>query len=79
MLPSNGIFILRKKKPHVEIHKKAFGYPQMPAIYILMGLAFCILLIKFKPEYTWPGLIIAALGIPIYYMVAPKKDKLNTT
>ncbi len=68
-----GIFILRKKMPDAERPYKAFGYPVLPAIYILMGLAFCILLIIYKQGYTWPGLIIAALGIPIYYMVSPKK------
>ena len=73
-----GIFILRKKMPDAERPYKAFGYPILPAIYILMGLAFCILLIIYKQGYTWPGLIIAALGIPIYYMVSPKKNKLNT-
>jgi APA family basic amino acid/polyamine antiporter len=73
-----GIFILRKKMPDAERPYKAFGYPVLPAIYILMGLAFCILLIIYKRGYTWPGLIIAALGIPIYYMVSPKKNKLNT-
>ena len=64
-----GIFILRKKMPNAERPYKAFGYPFLPALYILMGLAFCILLICFKSEYTWPGLIIVLLGIPIYYFI----------
>lgn len=62
-----GIFILRKKMPDAERPYKAFGYPVLPAIYILMGLTFCVLLIIYKPQFTWPGLIIVALGIPIYY------------
>jgi APA family basic amino acid/polyamine antiporter len=62
-----GIFILRKKRPDAERPYKAFGYPVLPVIYILMGLAFCILLIIYKPKFTWPGLIITLLGIPIYY------------
>src|SRR5258706_13663602 len=53
-----GIFILRKKRPDAERPYKAFGYPVLPAIYILMGIAFCILLIIYKPQFTWPGLII---------------------
>ncbi len=73
-----GIFILRKKMPDVERPYKAFGYPVLPAIYILMGIAFCILLIIYKQGYTWPGLIIAALGIPIYYIVSRKKNQSNT-
>jgi basic amino acid/polyamine antiporter, APA family len=63
-----GIFILRKKSPELERPYKAFGYPFLPAIYIIMGIAFCILLIIYKPQFTWPGLIIVLIGIPIYYI-----------
>ncbi|MHA4736737.1 APC family permease [Dyadobacter sp. MSC1_007] len=73
MLTIIGIFILRKKRPDAERPYKAFGYPILPIIYIIMGIAFCILLIIYKPEYTWPGLIIVLLGIPVYYMVAKKE------
>ncbi len=69
-----GIFILRKNRPDAERPYKAFGYPVLPAIYILMGITFCILLILYKPNFTWPGLIIALSGIPIYYIVSSKKD-----
>jgi APA family basic amino acid/polyamine antiporter len=54
---------------------KAFGYPYLPIIYILMGLSFCILLIIFKPAFTWPGLVITLLGIPIYFLIT----KTNTS
>ena len=70
-----GIFILRKKRPDAERPYKAFGYPVLPAIYILMGLAFCILLINYKPQYTWPGLIIVLIGIPVYYLAVANKKK----
>jgi APA family basic amino acid/polyamine antiporter len=63
-----GIFILRKKRPELERPYKAFGYPILPAIYILMGTAFCVLLIIYKPNFTWPGLIITLIGIPLYYI-----------
>lgn len=63
-----GIFILRRKRPDLERPYKAVGYPFLPLVYILMGLTFCFLLILFKPEYTWPGLIITLLGIPIYFI-----------
>jgi basic amino acid/polyamine antiporter, APA family len=69
-----GIFILRKKRPDAERPYKAFGYPVLPVLYILMGLSFCILLFVFKPKFTWPGLIITLLGIPIYYFVLAKKS-----
>ena len=68
MLTILGIFILRKKRPDAERPYKAFGYPILPALYILMGAAFCGLLIKYKPEFTWPGLIIVLIGVPLYYL-----------
>jgi len=63
-----GIFILRKRQPNAERPYKAFGYPVLPAIYVIMGIAFCILLIIYKPQFTWPGLIIVLIGIPIYFI-----------
>jgi APA family basic amino acid/polyamine antiporter len=68
-----GIFILRKKSPDAERPYKAFGYPVLPAIYIVMGISFCLLLIKYKPNYTWPGLIIVLIGIPIYFVALARK------
>ncbi len=63
-----GIYILRVKKPDLERPYKAIGYPVLPAIYIVLGLSFCVLLIIYKPYFTWPGLIIALIGIPLYYL-----------
>lgn len=63
-----GIYILRVKRPDAERPYKAFGYPFLPAVYILMGISFCILLIIYKPNFTWPGLIIVLSGVPVYYM-----------
>jgi len=68
-----GIFILRQKRPDAERPYKAFGYPVLPAIYILMGISFCVLLILYKPQYTWPGLIIVLIGIPIYFVALARK------
>ena len=76
MLTIVGIFILRKKRPDMERPYKAFGYPVMPILYILMGLAFCILLIIYKPEFTWPGLIIVLAGIPIYFIALSRQKRL---
>lgn len=69
-----GIFILRKKRPDIERPYKAFGYPFLPFIYVVMGLSFCILLVMFKPEYTWPGLIITLLGVPLYFIAVRNKS-----
>ena len=73
-----GIFILRINRPNAERPYKAFGYPVLPVVYILMGLAFCVLLIVYKPKFTWPGLIITLLGIPIYYMALAKRKSSVT-
>lgn len=62
-----GIFILRVKQPDLERPYRAPLYPILPALYILLGIAFCGLLIVFKPQFTWPGLIISLSGIPVYY------------
>jgi basic amino acid/polyamine antiporter, APA family len=63
-----GIYILRVKKPELDRPYKAFGYPVLPAIYILMGIAFCILLLIYKSTYSVFGLGIVLIGIPIYYI-----------
>lgn len=69
-----GIFILRKKRPEMERPYKAFGYPLLPAIYILMAIAFCILLIFYKPLYAGIGLAIVLAGIPLYYLAIANKS-----
>lgn len=68
-----GIFVLRKKRPDIERPYKAFGYPVLPAIYIVMGIAFCFALIFQKPVFAGWGLGIVLLGIPIYYMATNSK------
>ena len=70
-----GVFLLRKKRPNAERPYKAFGYPILPAIYILMGSAFCTLLIIYKPNYTWPGAIITLAGVPLYYLALSSNKK----
>jgi APA family basic amino acid/polyamine antiporter len=73
MLTIVGIFILRKQRPEAPRPYKAFGYPVLPIVYILMGITFCSLLIIYKPKFTWPGLIITLIGIPIYYIAMRNK------
>ncbi|MFT3827380.1 MAG: amino acid permease [Chitinophagaceae bacterium] len=72
-----GIFVLRKKRPDVERPYKAFAYPVLPAIYILMALTFCIFLIIMKPSYAGAGLGIVLAGIPIYYIAVANRKKEN--
>jgi APA family basic amino acid/polyamine antiporter len=63
-----GIFVLRRTRPQMERPYKAFGYPILPAIYIVAAGAIEILLLAYKPSYTWPGLIIVLLGVPVYFI-----------
>jgi APA family basic amino acid/polyamine antiporter len=62
-----GLFILRRTRPNVERPYRAFGYPVLPAIYIVMALFIDVVLLRYKPQFTWPGLIIVLLGIPVYF------------
>ncbi len=68
MLTIAGIYVLRVKRPNAERSYRAFGYPVLPALYILMGMAFCVLLAIYKPGFTWPGLVIVLAGIPLYFL-----------
>ena len=66
ILTISGLFILRFTRPEAQRPYKAFGYPVLPAVYILMALFIEVVLLRYKPQYTWPGLIIVLLGIPVY-------------
>ncbi|MFZ0796587.1 MAG: amino acid permease [Terriglobales bacterium] len=63
-----GLFVLRRTHPEAERPYKAIGYPILPAIYIVMALFIDVVLLRYKPQYTWPGLFIVLLGIPVYYL-----------
>ena len=62
-----GIFKLRRSRPDAERPYRAFGYPILPIIYIILASFICITLLIEKPEFTWPGLGIVLAGIPLYY------------
>ena len=61
-----GLFVLRVKQPHASRPYKALGYPVLPALYIVMASWICVVLLRYKPQYTWPGLVLVLLGIPVY-------------
>jgi len=63
-----GIFILRKKQPDAPRPYKAFGYPVLPMLYIVVAVFLALLLLIFEANYTLPGLGIILLGIPLYYI-----------
>ena len=63
-----GLFVLRRTRPEMERPYRAFGYPVLPAVYMLVAGLIEILLLLYKPNYTWPGLIIVLLGVPVYFI-----------
>ncbi len=62
----SSLFVLRYKRPEAERPYKAIGYPVLPVLYIFMALWVSVVLLRYKPQYTWPGLIIVLLGVPVY-------------
>jgi basic amino acid/polyamine antiporter, APA family len=63
-----ALFVFRYKLPNVERPYKAIGYPVLPIIYIGLCAFIMVILLIYKPEYTWRGLIVALTGIPVYFI-----------
>ncbi len=63
-----GVFVLRRTKPEMERPYRAIGYPLLPFVYILVAGIIEMLLLFYKPHYTWPGLLLVMLGIPVYWI-----------
>jgi APA family basic amino acid/polyamine antiporter len=61
-----GLFVLRKTQPDAASPYKAVGYPVLPGLYIVMAVWICGVLLRYKPQYTWPGLILVLFGVPVY-------------
>jgi APA family basic amino acid/polyamine antiporter len=61
-----GLFVLRFKRPDAARPYRALGYPWLPGFYILLAAWICVVLLRYKPQYTWPGLVLVLLGIPVY-------------
>lgn len=63
-----GLFVLRRTRPDAPRPYKAFGYPVLPGLYIVMASWISVVLLRYKPQYTWPGLILVLLGVPVYLL-----------
>jgi APA family basic amino acid/polyamine antiporter len=63
-----GVFVLRKKRPDAERPYKAFGYPIVPVFYILAACSIMAILLLYKTQTAWPGLVIVFLGVPVYWL-----------
>jgi basic amino acid/polyamine antiporter, APA family len=65
-----GLFILRWKRPNAQRPYRAFGYPVLPILYFAMAGFLLVQLLRYKPQFTWPGLFIVLLGVPVYLLRA---------
>jgi APA family basic amino acid/polyamine antiporter len=63
-----GIFRLRATRPDAERPYRAFGYPVIPAVYMLGAAIILTILFVYKPSSTWPGLVIVLVGLPVYWL-----------
>jgi APA family basic amino acid/polyamine antiporter len=69
------LFVLRFKQPDAPRPYKALGYPFLPALYIVMAAWICFVLLRYKPQYTWPGMVLVILGIPVYFIWSRRSPK----
>ena len=72
-----GLFVLRKTMPDADRPYKAFGYPVIPALYIILTSLICIDLLVCKTFNCGMGLLIIALGVPVYFMFKRTKDGVS--
>jgi APA family basic amino acid/polyamine antiporter len=79
MLTILGLFVLRRTHPDAHRPYRAIGYPVLPALYIVIASFIDIVLLRYKPQFTWPGLIVVLLGIPVYYAWSRRSRHSNTT
>jgi APA family basic amino acid/polyamine antiporter len=63
-----GLFLLRLRRPDMERPYRVFGYPALPGFYLLLALFIEVQLLRYKPQYTWPGLAIILSGVPVYWL-----------
>jgi APA family basic amino acid/polyamine antiporter len=72
-LTTLALFRLRRIRPDLPRPVKAFGYPVLPALYMVAVGALMVVLLIYRPLYTWPGLLIVASGIPVYLLWKRKR------
>jgi APA family basic amino acid/polyamine antiporter len=70
-----GVFVLRKKRPDAERPYRAFGYPVVPALYIVLALTILFVLLFYKTETAGWSLVIVLLGLPVYWLWSRQREK----
>jgi basic amino acid/polyamine antiporter, APA family len=77
ILTISGLFVLRVKRPDMERPYKAFGYPFIPAIYIILAALVALNMLIYQTRFSLYGLIIIMTGVPLYYFFGKKKTDLR--
>jgi APA family basic amino acid/polyamine antiporter len=67
-----GLFRLRRRRPEAERPYRAFGYPVVPVLYIAAALVILSVLLLYKTQTAWPGLVIVLVGVPVYLIWSPR-------
>jgi APA family basic amino acid/polyamine antiporter len=63
-----GVFVLRRTQPQAERPYRAFGYPILPAFYIIAATVILLVLALYRTQTSWPGLLIVLAGVPVYFL-----------
>jgi len=74
VLTVTGLFILRRTQPNAERPYRAWGYPLVPALYVLMCAVISLALLVVKPVYSWPSFLLVLTGIPVYFLWPGRKE-----
>jgi APA family basic amino acid/polyamine antiporter len=69
-----GVFRLRKRRPNAERPYRAFGYPLVPALYIVCATVILVILFVYRPATTIPGVLIVLIGIPAYFLFRMRRE-----
>ncbi len=78
ILTVTGLFVLRVRRPDMERPYRVFGYPVLPGAYLLLAVFIEVQLLRYKPQYTWPGLLIVSSGIPVYALWRARQPRANS-
>jgi APA family basic amino acid/polyamine antiporter len=69
-----GLFLLRFRRPEMERPYQVFGYPILPGLYLLLASFIEVQLLRYKPQSTWPGLLIVVSGVPVYWLLQKSQN-----